>query len=130
MNRNILSHTDSSPHSVGEEQDYSAGVMNSKCIRTVIMHKPYGHLKVQERRPQSRNVPSSCRNWLMMLLSAVCCTGMLNGQAVQASLFIMGEQMRCWAGMMLDVQTPFPTPTLMLADMFPMLKHVNLNRRI
>lgn len=69
------------------------------------MHKPYGHLKVQERRKLSKNIQPSCRNWLMMLLYAVCCTRMLHGQAVRPSLCMMWEQARCCAGMMLDVQT-------------------------
>lgn len=40
----------------------------------------------------------------MMLLSAVSGTRMLNGQAVRASLFMMGKQVQCCAGAMLDAQ--------------------------
>ena len=39
----------------------------------IIMHKPYGHLKAQERRAQSKNVQPSCSSSLMMLFYAVCC---------------------------------------------------------
>lgn len=69
------------------------------------MHKPYGHLKVQERRARSKTVQPSCSSWLMMLLYAVCCARMLYGQAVQSSLCVMRGQAQCCAGTVLDVQT-------------------------
>lgn len=97
---NILFHTDSVPHSVGEEQDCFAGVINSKC-----MHKPYGHLEVQGRRVQSKNAEPSCSSTLMILHYAVCCTRMLYGQTVQPRLCMMLGQARRCVGMMLNVQT-------------------------
>lgn len=100
ISRNILFHTDSA-------QERNKTTLQEWWIQNVhvIMHKPYGHFKVQERRKQSKNIQPSCRSWLTMLLYAVCCTRMLHGQAVWPSLCMMWEQARCCAGMMLDVQT-------------------------